>query len=73
MTADVNAVKALTRVSMGLCQGRNCQRQLAAAIARAHGGGVADVAPATPRVPVAAGCDRRRRRRVDRGRGVLHP
>jgi D-hydroxyproline dehydrogenase subunit alpha len=52
MTADVNVVKALTRVSMGLCQGRNCQRQLAASIARAHGGGVADVAPATPRAPL---------------------
>ena len=52
MTADVNVVKPLTRVSMGLCQGRNCQRQLAALIARAHGGGIADVAPATPRAPL---------------------
>jgi hypothetical protein len=52
MTADVNVVKALTRVSMGLCQGRNCQRQLAASIARAHGGSVAAVASATPRAPL---------------------
>ena len=44
MTADVNVVKALTRVAMGLCQGRNCQRQLAALIARAHGAAIADVA-----------------------------
>ena len=34
MTADLNTVKGLTRVSMGMCQGRNCQRHLAAAIAR---------------------------------------
>ena len=52
MTADVNTVKGLTRVSMGMCQGRNCQRHLAAAIARVHGGAVADVPPATPRAPL---------------------
>jgi hypothetical protein len=25
-TPDINVVKAFTRVTMGLCQGRNCQR-----------------------------------------------
>jgi NADPH-dependent 2,4-dienoyl-CoA reductase/sulfur reductase-like enzyme len=51
-SADVNVVKALTRAGMGLCQGRNCQRQVAALIARRHGRGIADVEPATPRGPV---------------------
>jgi hypothetical protein len=37
---------------MGLCQGRNCQRHVAAAIARRHGGTVGDVAAATPRAPL---------------------
>jgi hypothetical protein len=52
MTTDVNTVKGLTRVSMGMCQGRNCQRHLAAAIARAYGGAVAEIAAATPRAPL---------------------
>jgi D-hydroxyproline dehydrogenase subunit alpha len=51
-SADVNVVKGLTRAGMGLCQGRNCQRQVAALIARRHGHAIADVAPATPRGPV---------------------
>ncbi len=33
-SADVNVVKGFTRAGMGLCQGRNCQRQVAAMIAR---------------------------------------
>jgi hypothetical protein len=37
---------------MGLCQGRNCQRQVAALIAARHGGHIADVPMATPRMPV---------------------
>jgi NAD(P)H-nitrite reductase large subunit len=47
-TSDQAVVKALTRASMGLCQGRNCQRQIAALIAQRHG-----VTPAlpTPRLP----------------------
>jgi hypothetical protein len=48
---DINVVKGLTRAGMGLCQGRNCQRQIAALIAARHGGSVADVPPATPRLP----------------------
>ena len=51
-STDVNAVKALTRVAMGLCQGRNCQRHVAAAIARAHGGTIEALPVATPRVPL---------------------
>ena len=51
-SADINAVKALTRVSMGMCQGRSCQRHVAAAIARRHGGAVGDLPVATPRVPL---------------------
>lgn len=35
-SADLNIVKGLTRAGMGLCQGRNCQRQVAALIAARH-------------------------------------
>ncbi len=48
---DPNVVKALTRAGMGLCQGRNCQRQVAARIVARHGGEVGGVAVATPRLP----------------------
>ncbi len=51
-TADVNVVKTLTRVAMGLCQGRNCQRHVAATIARRHGEPIAGLPMATPRAPV---------------------
>lgn len=51
-TADVNVVKTLTRVAMGLCQGRNCQRHVAATIARQHGKPIACLPVATPRAPV---------------------
>ena len=46
-TDDLSVVKGLTRAGMGLCQGRNCQRQVAALIARAprHG----DRRPSRPR------------------------
>lgn len=49
---DVSAVKALTRAGMGPCQGRMCGRHIAAMIARERGVPTADVAPATPRMPV---------------------
>jgi NAD(P)H-nitrite reductase large subunit len=48
---DVNVVKSLTRAGMGLCQGRNCQRQIAASLAARHGLRLGDVEPATPRFP----------------------
>jgi D-hydroxyproline dehydrogenase subunit alpha len=51
-TPDVNVVKALTRVTMGLCQGRNCQRQIAALIAARHGRAIGELPSATPRSPV---------------------
>ncbi len=51
-TADVNVVKILTRAGMGLCQGRNCQRQIAAMIERRHGLALADLPVSTPRAPV---------------------
>jgi NADPH-dependent 2,4-dienoyl-CoA reductase/sulfur reductase-like enzyme len=50
-TDDVNVVKGFTRASMGLCQGRNCQRQIAAMIARRHGREIGDLPFATPRSP----------------------
>jgi NADPH-dependent 2,4-dienoyl-CoA reductase/sulfur reductase-like enzyme len=51
-SADPNVVKGLTRAGMGLCQGRNCQRLLAALIASRHGLAVGAVEQATPRLPV---------------------
>lgn len=51
-STDLNAVKALTRAAMGMCQGRSCQRHLAAAIARRHGGTIGELPVATPRMPV---------------------
>ena len=51
-SADVNVVKAFTRAGMGLCQGRSCQRQIAAMAARRHGLPLEAVPPATPRLPV---------------------
>jgi NADPH-dependent 2,4-dienoyl-CoA reductase/sulfur reductase-like enzyme len=51
-TADVNVVKILTRAGMGLCQGRNCQRQIAAMIERRHGLPLPDLPVSTPRAPV---------------------
>ncbi len=51
-SADVNVVKGFTRATMGLCQGRSCQRQIAALIAARHGRTIADLPFATPRSPV---------------------
>jgi NADPH-dependent 2,4-dienoyl-CoA reductase/sulfur reductase-like enzyme len=53
-TPDANVVKAYTRVAMGLCQGRNCQRQVAALIGARHGLPIGDLPHATPRSPVRA-------------------
>jgi NADPH-dependent 2,4-dienoyl-CoA reductase/sulfur reductase-like enzyme len=50
-TSDVNVVKSYTRAGMGLCQGRNCRRQVAALVAAATGVPVADVPAATARPP----------------------
>lgn len=50
-TADLSVVKGLTRAGMGLCQGRNCQRQVVARIAARHGVAPGAVEPATPRLP----------------------
>jgi sarcosine oxidase alpha subunit family protein len=51
-STDLNAIKALTRVAMGMCQGRNCQRHVAAAIARRHGQTIGELPVATPRMPL---------------------
>ena len=61
-TPDINVVKAFTRVTMGLCQGRNCQRQIAALIARA---------PRTRRSPTSR--SRRRARRSGPCRSARSP
>lgn len=49
---EISAVKALTRAGMGPCQGRMCGRHIAAMISEQSGVPMADVAPATPRMPV---------------------
>jgi hypothetical protein len=51
-SADLDVVKALTRAGMGLCQGRNCGRAIAAMIASHHGRTIAEVSPATARLPL---------------------
>jgi NADPH-dependent 2,4-dienoyl-CoA reductase/sulfur reductase-like enzyme len=51
-TDDVNVVKGFTRAGMGLCQGRNCARQIAALIAARYGRDLADVPHGTARSPV---------------------
>jgi D-hydroxyproline dehydrogenase subunit alpha len=51
-TDDVSVVKALTRAGMGPCQGRNCQRHVAAVISRASGRPLDTIDLATPRMPV---------------------
>jgi NADPH-dependent 2,4-dienoyl-CoA reductase/sulfur reductase-like enzyme len=50
-TADVNVIKSYTRAGMGLCQGRNCRRQVAALVAASTGTPIAGVPAATPRPP----------------------
>lgn len=51
-TADVDVVKSYTRAGMGLCQGRNCRRQVAALLAARTGGQIGEVPVTTPRPPV---------------------
>lgn len=51
-TDDINVVKAYTRAGMGPCQGKNCQGQIAAMIARRHRRPRAEVALSTPRMPL---------------------
>jgi D-hydroxyproline dehydrogenase subunit alpha len=50
-SADLGVVRGLTRAGMGLCQGRNCQRQVAALIAARHRVVLGDIALATARLP----------------------
>ena len=51
-TADVSVVKGYSRAGMGLCQGRNCQRQIAAMISDRHGTPLSQIPFQTPRFPV---------------------
>jgi len=50
--ADTMSIKSLTRAGMGLCQGRNCQRHIAARIASKTGISVEDIPMSTPRLPL---------------------
>ncbi len=51
-TDDINVVKADTRAGMGHCQGKNCQRHIAAMISRRHRKPLAEVSLSSPRPPV---------------------
>jgi D-hydroxyproline dehydrogenase subunit alpha len=51
-TGDANVVKSYTRAGMGMCQGRNCHRQVAAVLAKHAGLAPQEVAAMTPRPPV---------------------
>ena len=50
-TIDPSVVKAYTRCGMGMCQGRNCQRQISALIAEKAKMPISQIAQATPRFP----------------------
>ena len=50
-TVDPSVVKAYTRCGLGLCQGRNCQRQISALIAEKQNISIAEISQATPRFP----------------------
>ena len=50
-SADPGVVKGLTRAGMGFCQGRNCQRTIAALIAQRHGVALGELGTANPRLP----------------------
>ena len=49
---DLNVVRALSRIGMGRCQGRNCASHVSATIARKTGRDISAVAPPTARPPV---------------------
>jgi D-hydroxyproline dehydrogenase subunit alpha len=49
---DLMVAKNLTRAGMGMCQGRNCQRHIAATIARQRGVDRSTIPLSTPRFPV---------------------
>ncbi len=49
---EVNSLKAITRMSMGRCQGRNCVATLTRLIAAEAGIDVAEVPPPRPRPPL---------------------
>lgn len=51
-SADLGVVKGLTRAGMGLCQGRNCQRTIAALLASRHDRPIGAITAATARLPV---------------------
>ena len=51
-SSDPNSVKSITRAGMGNCQGRNCQRHIAAMVAGRAGLSVEQVPMFTPRPPV---------------------
>ena len=51
-SSDPNSVKSVTRAGMGNCQGRNCQRHIAALVAHRAGKSVEQVPMFTARPPV---------------------
>lgn len=51
-TSDLSVIKAYTRAGMGLCQGRNCQRQISALVSKSQRMEIAEVPLSTPRFPI---------------------
>lgn len=48
----LNVIKRTTRAGMGLCQGRTCQKMIAAMLARELGKPLSEVAPPSVRPPL---------------------
>lgn len=49
---SISGVKRRTGACMGLCQGRTCQKMILGMIAQYSGKSLADLQPATTRIPV---------------------
>jgi hypothetical protein len=49
---DPNVLRAVSRIGMGRCQGRNCASHVAAVIARRTGRAIEEIPPGTVRPPI---------------------
>ncbi len=49
---SLNTVKRMTRAGMGLCQGRTCQKMVAALLAQETGRAPSEIAPPSIRPPL---------------------
>ena len=49
---NLNVIKRTTRAGMGLCQGRTCQKMIAAMLAQELGRALSEIAPPSVRPPL---------------------